>query len=275
MGQDIPGSNGRVHYNTLTDNLMTLTLLATRSQNKIDPAVIRLGNDWLDGRLVPEGRVNTVSRRKKLTTSQDVTHILATLFTIEHMATFSHTREILYVSLFINLAVDCSGRISELLVTGGKLCNGRCLRWKDVEVYAFHLPDGMITLKASIRYAGLKGTTGLDDHRAKVIPLRLMPLHLAAEDSLRQLVTLAIIDDVFEVVKSWKDIQSLLPGPHGSRVEIKETALEMPVSYHHTYPIALAAPFCSANGKGNKSRSFVVSTISGMLSAVIHIPSQP
>ena len=229
-GQSIPGSNGKVHYNTLIDNLTTLSTLATRSQNPIERAVLRSGNDWLDGRLVPEGRVNTVSRQKKWASEQDVSQILATLFTIEHMATFVHTRYILYVSLFINLAVDCAGRVSELLVLGGKLCNGKCLRWCDIEVFAFLLPDGMVTLKASVRYADLKGSNGTDVQKVKVIPLRLMPLYLAAEDSLRQLVTIGIIDDVFEAVKSWQDIQYLVPGRHGSRVKIKETALQLPVS---------------------------------------------
>lgn len=206
--------------------------------------------------------------------SQDVTLLLRALLTVEYMATHRHTRAILYIALFLNLAVDCSGRIGELLIIGGKLCEGKCLRWRDIEIYAFRLADGNITLKASVRYANLKGSSGqaTKEQRAKVIPLRLMPLHLAAEDSLRLLVTLGMIDDVFEHIQSWQDIQYLNPGPHGSQVAIRKTSLPLPVSNHQSAlpaPYFLVEDFKINDNNFNFSRSFVRSA-SPLLSRMIH-----
>ena len=229
-GANIPGSNGSISESTVRGILHTLSSLASRFRNPIDPHILRSAHDWIDGRLIPQGRVNLVSRRKKLTTPQDVSLLLRTLFSVTHMATFPRTREILHVALFLNLAVDCSGRISEILLHGGRLCEGKCLRWQDVEIYAFRSAEETISLQASVRYSGLKGVSAHKEKRSKVIPLRLLPIHLAAEDTLRQLITLGIIDDVFPDVKSWEDVQFLLPGPHGSRVAVKETSLSLPVS---------------------------------------------
>lgn len=78
------------------------------------------------------------------------------------MVTFSCTRDILYVSLFVNLAVDCSGRIGEILLRGGKLCEGKCLRWR---IYAFRLANKIISLQATLRYAGLKGSSNHKEAR--------------------------------------------------------------------------------------------------------------
>ena len=59
----------------------------------------------------------------------------------------------------------------------------------------------MISLKAYVRYA-------------KVNRPHLMPLHPTAEDSLRQPYTVGLIDDVFDAVASWQDMQYLVPGSH-------------------------------------------------------------
>ena len=112
---------------SLARYLQALRNLATRSQNKIEPAVMRSAYDWIDGRLIAQGRVNLISRPKKLTLTQDVTLLLQTLFTVDYMATRRHTCDILYTSLSVNLAVDCAGRVSEFLMEGGPRCEGKCL----------------------------------------------------------------------------------------------------------------------------------------------------
>ena len=111
------------------------------------------------------------------------------------MATYRFARSILYTALFINLAVDCSGRVSEFVYTPGTN-KGKCLPGNPIQLFAFRR-KGQITLQARVRFTDLKGSYGTTEERSKIIPLRLLPLELAAEDSLRQLVILGMIDGVF------------------------------------------------------------------------------
>lgn len=152
-----------------------------------------------------------VPKEKGLTSDKDVTAILRALFTVEHMATLQTTRHILYTALFFNLAVDCSGRVGELLLGSGKKAReGNLLRWKHVEFYAFPITGGL-TNKAKLRF--------LPFGRNKAIPLRLLSLRLAAEDSLRLLTKLAMIDGVLKDLRCWDDISFLTPGPDGTRLQ--------------------------------------------------------
>ncbi|KAJ9641412.1 hypothetical protein H2199_005382 [Coniosporium tulheliwenetii] len=125
------------------------------------------------------------------------------------------------------MATDCCSRVSELIAPGNPQNGDKCLRWSHVELFAFQEEAG-ITLMAKITYEGLKGR-GIDLTRRKVIPLRLLPLELAAEDTLFQLIIVGLIDQVFENVSFWKDIEELRPGPNGTRVRIKDSESGMPV----------------------------------------------
>jgi hypothetical protein len=172
--------------------------------------------------------LNTVSREKTLTLPKDVTAILRKLFSIDYMTKFSSTRNELYLSLFINLAVDCCSRISEILAPGDTQHGDRCLRVEHIKLYAVRL-DGRVTLQAKVQYKGPKGRT-LARNKQKTIPLRLLPLELAAEDTLRQLVTLLLIDDVFESIKSWIDFKALDAGPNGTLIRFKDSEKGKPMS---------------------------------------------
>lgn len=83
------------------------------------------------------------------------------LFVVEHMATFLSTRCILYASLFICLAVDCSGRVKEILSFQKRSVDPKCLRWRHVELFAFPSVDGRNTLKAEVRYNDLESRAGV------------------------------------------------------------------------------------------------------------------
>jgi len=92
-------------------------------------------------------------------------------------------------------------------------------------LYAVRL-DGRVTLQAKVQCKGLKGST-LARNKPKTISLWLLPLELAAEDTLRQLVTLLLINDVFEIIKSWNDFEALDPGPDGTLVRFMNKILIM------------------------------------------------
>lgn len=173
----------------------------------------------------------------KLMASRDVTTLLSALFSVEFMATFNTTRDVLQLGLFINLAVDCCGRVSEL-VAPGSISNGdKCLRWGHVEFFAFQV-NGMVEISAKVAFAGLKGP-GIDSKRHKTIPLRILPLELAAEDSLLQLITIGLIDGVFENISSWSDFDNLMPGPSGTRISLRESVKVKPVRALYPIPRSL------------------------------------
>ena len=158
---------------TLHGYLDTLFTAADRSRNKIDKEVVRAGHRWIDGPLVLAGRLNLVPRLKQLATPSDVTRLLNALFTIEHMGAYLTTRSILYTSLFINLAVDCSGRIGEYVESGAQR-SPKYLRWNQIKFYIFsdsYNSEESNTILAKIHWKDLKGVKGSEIKRSKTIPL--------------------------------------------------------------------------------------------------------
>jgi hypothetical protein len=120
---------------------------------------------------------------------------------------------------YLSLATDCSGRVGEFLDTYGKRKKPTFLCWRHVTITAFRTPAG-VTLRGTIRFENLKDSNS-DLNKHKTIPLRLLPLELASEDSFRLLLVLGLIDQVFKGLYNWEDIQRLDPGPNGSKVCIK------------------------------------------------------
>ena len=72
---------------------------------------------------------------------------------------------------------------------------------------------------------------------SKTIPLRLLPLELAAEDSLRLLIVLALIDGVFENHETWDSLIQVKPGPHGTKIQCKVSAMDLPVSFLKSFSV--------------------------------------
>lgn len=51
----------------------------------------------------------------------------------------------------------------------------------------------------------------------------MVPLELAAEDSLLQLITTGLIDGVFENITCWSDFEDLMPGPSRTSILLQES----------------------------------------------------
>jgi len=62
----------------------------------------------------------------------------------------------------------------------------RCLRWRHVEVFVFREAQSVV-IRARVSYTGLKNNT-FDPKKNKTISLRLLPVQLAADNTLRQLL---------------------------------------------------------------------------------------
>jgi hypothetical protein len=110
-----------------------------------------------------------------------------------------------------------------------KTDNNKHLKWSQVSFYAFPTPAG-VTVRANIAFEDVKNNK-LDPNKHKTIPLRLLPLSLTAENSLRMLLVLGFIDGAFENLTCWDDIQNLHPGSSGAEIRLKSSALKLPVSF--------------------------------------------
>ncbi|KAJ9649484.1 hypothetical protein H2199_000259 [Coniosporium tulheliwenetii] len=219
---------GRLCFTTLRCYLRVFVSAARRSQNPVDKEVLTSCYDWITGPLISQGRLNMDVRKKPVAMTKDVTGLLEVLYSREYMAVFRTTREILYTSLFINLAVDCCGRIGEILRGGHKKANPtKYLRWSHVKLYAFN-EDGKTVLRALVAFSNLKSAT-IETNKTKTIPLRLLPLHMTAQDTLRQLVILGLIDGVFENVRCWADFDNLDPGEHSTLIKMSDSEMLKPV----------------------------------------------
>ena len=65
---------------------------------------------------------------------------------------------------------------------------------------------------AIVNFKWLKGKR-LDPSKYKKITFRLLPAELAFEDTLRQLLILALSEGILDGVSTWEDLEHLEPGP--------------------------------------------------------------
>lgn len=231
-----------LHYSTLHHHVDLLKTAAKRARNPVEPTVANEAHDWIDFHLIRRKLVNTVSRKKEMTTTQDVTSLLRLLFSVEYMARFANTRNVLYLALFITMAIDCCGRAGELIAPR-KSSDEKCFRWCHFWAYAFPTPMGPPTIKAKAQFKDLKNSKP-DPSKNKTIPLRLLPIELAAEDTLCHLITLGLMDGVFEDIESWADIDDLDPHPEGTLLRIKPSEMNKPVSNAASSIFRLFLQYC-------------------------------
>jgi hypothetical protein len=189
---------------------------------------------FIDASLVARGLLGVYSGDKY--TCTDITMVTKGIFSKCFSATFRGTRDILSFALFCTLFVDSAGRVSEFVWPADPKLQvpGKFLAWKHVEFYLFPTPLGGVSIRAKVRYNDLKNPV-LDRSKHKTVPLRFLPIEVASEDSMRHLTALAIIDDIFESLKSFQDIQLLRAPQYGSRLKMKDSVLDLPVSCFQGY----------------------------------------
>lgn len=191
---------------SLESTLMAVFGAAKSSKNPVDRTVKHHSLLWIQSSLVRRGLAHTDQRVKPVALPQDVSDFLRQLFDPAFCSSQLTTRDVLTFALMICLMIDCNGRVSEL--TGASMSTEtwviwkaenleKIFTWKYVELFAFPSIGGKVQLQARITFKGLKNT-GQKGNRQKGILLRLLPLDLAAEDSLRWLLILGLIDGVFE-----------------------------------------------------------------------------
>ena len=219
--------------------LFALYAACKNSGNPIDRDVKRNLLIWVQSDLAVRGLACHNQRTKLVALPEDFSTLIRAFFGTEYLtATQYTTRNALNFVLCANMMLDCSSRISELLrpclsnddwEAYKKERKDHLFTWGHVELFAFPGVDCRVELRARLTYSGLKNT-GQKGNKTKVIPIRLLPLYMAAEDTLRWLLILGLIDKVFEGVSSWADLEAVQPSQHGTSIRIKKSMLATPVS---------------------------------------------
>ena len=213
---------------------------AQASGNPVEREVKKNTLLWIDADMLPRGLTHRVARTKLTALPQDITSFLRRLFEPQFMCSLPTTRDPLLIALFICLMVDCGARPSEFLRPSMSEENRKAytkehpekiFMWERVEVFAFPPLAGeqSVQLRARLTFQSIKDS-GNKGYKLKVIPLRLLPPDLVAEDSLFWLLTLGLIDQVFVNVSTWADFDRLQPGPHGLSIPIKSHMMQKAVS---------------------------------------------
>jgi hypothetical protein len=140
----------------------------------------------------------------------DITTLLRNFFQVEYLVASLHTtRTGVNVALALGLMLDCNSRISELVdaqevpvelrATHLEENEEKIFTWKRVKLFAFRNETGQdkVQVQARLTFRKLKKKVTVKGTRMKTIPLRLLPLNLAAEDTLRWLIVLGLMDGVF------------------------------------------------------------------------------
>lgn len=195
---------------------------------------------WLEHELPKRGLVHKNAREKPTPVPQDITTFLKYLFHRDFMSTLHTTRDVLLIALYVCLSIDCASRISELLRPNMSKENlaeykieqsKKAFLWDSVELFAFKNHEtGSISLQARLTFKNIKDAVK-KSYKKKVIPLRLLPPKLVAEDSLFWLINLGLIDSVFVGITTWSDFERLNPGPYGLLIPIKHEMHQRPVSF--------------------------------------------
>lgn len=162
--------------------------------------------------LVRDGELSNKTRVKPVASKNDLDILIAMVFSETFALHVSGVRPILNLALYINLYVDCCSRGSDLAWGGPTVAANpnHCLCWDHCDFYVVCLDDGDRVIAANITFKYQKGQTSSDEK--KTTSLRLLPTVMAMQDSLRLLVTLAIIDGVFGAGVTWADLVAIDPG---------------------------------------------------------------
>lgn len=178
----------------------------------------------------PDERLSKEEYEKPVATQVDVEVLLTTLYTSATiLLSFTSARDVLQMSLWILLMVDCAGRGGDISCADTANDRHKCLKWQDIALYVFRERDGTVNMFGRVTLRWLKGVE-LHPSKYKVVPILLRPLHMAAFDTLRQLIVLAIIDGV---LPSWEQLEALAP-PYQEDI-LAEACARVPISESFTH----------------------------------------
>ncbi|KAK9429805.1 hypothetical protein V1505DRAFT_373058 [Lipomyces doorenjongii] len=201
---------------------------------------------WLADVLAPQEKLNLIPEDKAVAYPKDVTFLISNLFRPDVLAKFPSMHQALQFVLLLNLSIDLMGRIGELLFvgirnddsddnTGIEPWSSYLLIWRRVTFWAHLQDDGSIKFSVVLRITGMKGQKRIPG-LFKEIPLHSLSPEAGLEDSCRLILYLAILEGHLELdsLDGLASIQTLQTTGTGTRLQIKESSLDMPVFQQST-----------------------------------------
>ncbi|EHK16055.1 uncharacterized protein TRIVIDRAFT_65122 [Trichoderma virens Gv29-8] len=231
----VGGLNEKLSVKTVNHYMaMIMSIIERECKHDSLTAIRREVNNFVHNDLINQEGIRTAMHTKSVAHTEDVTFILSKLYSPEYLNRFPDMRTVLNLTLYIVLVVDLCGRGSEIARNPSRPVH-QCLHWEDVEFYTFQrIDDNEFDIRVNIKVRWSKGQTA-DESRYHTVPFTsLLPPSMALEDTLRLLLTLALIDGVFDYgITTWEDLASLRLPPHiaktGRRIAIKKEFLSVPV----------------------------------------------
>jgi hypothetical protein len=158
-----------------------------------------------------DGEISNKVRFKPLATNEDLDLLIRAALSDDFSLGVQSIRLVLNITLYMNLFVDACCRGSDLAYGGPSVAEqeNHCLCWDHCRFYVVNM-DGDRVIAANIEIKYQKGQRGKD--LQKIISLRLLPSNMAMHDSLRLLVTLALVDGVFGPGATWASLLAIDPG---------------------------------------------------------------
>jgi len=162
--------------------------------------------------LEQDGELSNKARFKHVATNNDLDLLIEAAFSDEFSLTVQSIRSVLNIALYMNLFVDSCGRGSDLAYGGASIAEqeNHCLCWNHCRFYVVNVDDGDRVIAANIEIKFQKGQRC--KNLQKIVTLRLLPSNMAMHDSLRLLVTLALVDGVFGPGITWASLIAFDPG---------------------------------------------------------------
>ncbi|OBT90547.1 hypothetical protein VE02_00995 [Pseudogymnoascus sp. 03VT05] len=167
--------------------------------------------------------------KKPVAHSEDLSYLISILYTPDYIGTLSNMRQLLNITIFLNIMVDTGSRGGDI-AWDRKTPRNTCLLWEDINLYSFWNEEmEAVDLRANLTFRRLKGMK-LEPSQYKTVPFSLFPTAMAKEDTLRLILAMGLMDDVFETgLQTWSDLMSVPTSKNGRIIPIKESFLKLPL----------------------------------------------
>jgi hypothetical protein len=159
-----------------------------------------------------DSELSTKVRFKHVAMNNDLDLLIDAVFSDAYNINVLSIRVVLIMALYMNLFVDSCGRGSDLAWGGPMIAEqeNHCLCWNHCHFYVVNMDDSDCGIAANIEIKYQKGQRNKGEQ--KIVTLRLLPATMAMHDSLRLLVTLALVDGVFGPGATWASLLAVDPG---------------------------------------------------------------
>ena len=186
---------------------LLFTVFGIDRGRRLDKALTDDVQAYVYNDMVKEYQLSRAQWKKPVAHSEDLTYLISVLYTPQFIGTLSNMRQLMNLTLFLNIMVDTGSRGGDI-AWDRKTEPGTCLLWEDIKLYAFWNESiDAVDIRANLTFRYLKGMK-LEPGQYKTVPLSLFPISMVKEDTLRLILIMALMDGVFESdLRAWSDLR--------------------------------------------------------------------